>query len=176
MTIWDKYYIEDFNKNILGFSKQKLFKLKEDIRVYTDESMTTELFKIIQQQIIDMWGNFAVIDTQTERHLGYIKRKALMSGFVRDEWEVYNEADQLIGGIYESTDMGLIRKHVPGGVFIPEKVTLELHGSPVAEIKQKFKIIGDIWEVDCRAVPPEFDRRVLLGCILMMGMIERSRK
>ncbi|MEW5759962.1 MAG: hypothetical protein AB1779_04280, partial [Candidatus Thermoplasmatota archaeon] len=30
LTIGNKYWIEDYNGAILGFSKQKLFKLKED--------------------------------------------------------------------------------------------------------------------------------------------------
>src|SRR5881628_2303692 len=50
--------------------KQKLLKLKEDIRVYSDESMTRELFQIRQQQIIDIWGTFAVIDSASNALLG----------------------------------------------------------------------------------------------------------
>lgn len=177
LTIWNKYWIEDSAGNILGFSKQKLLKLKEDIRIYSDESMSNELFCIKQQQIVDIWGNFAVVDSQTNTHLGYVKRKALVSGFIRDEWEVYNANRQLIGGIYEtSMARGLARKYLPGGALIPEKMTLELQGRPVAEINQKFKIIGDIWEVNCRAVPPDFDRRVLIACMLLMAMIERKHK
>jgi len=178
LTVGNKYWIEDYNGRILGFSKQKLFKLKEDIRIYSDESMSQELFRIGQQQIMDMWGNFAVIDSSTNTHLGYIKRKALMSGFIKDEWEIYNAANQQIGRIYEETGRGLARKYTPFGVgkLIPEKTTLEIYGKPVAEINQKFKIIGDIWELDCQNVPPELDRRILLSCILLMGMIERGRK
>ena len=178
LTVGNKYWIEDYNGRILGFSKQKLFKLKEDIRIYSDESMSQELFRIGQQQIMDMWGNFAVVDSHTNNILGYIKRKALMSGFVKDEWEIYNAANQQIGRIYEETGRGLARKYTPFGVgkLIPEKTTLEIYGKPVAEINQKFKIIGDIWELDCQNVPPELDRRILLSCILLMGMIERGRK
>ena len=62
LTIWNKYWIEDQQGNILGFSKMKMFKLKEDIRIYTDENMTQELFSIQQQQILDIWGTFAVVD------------------------------------------------------------------------------------------------------------------
>ena len=176
LTVGNKYWIEDQAGRLLGFSKQKLFKLKEDIRIYTDESMSQELFRIQQQQIMDIWATFAVIDSATNAVLGYIKRKALASTFVRDEWEVYNAYNQLIGGIYEGTGLGLARKYLPGGGLIPEEMTLVLQGQPVARIKQKFKIIGDIWELNCVNVPREFDRRVLLGGLLLMGMIERRHK
>jgi len=60
--------------------------------------------------------------------------------------------------------------------LVPEKVVVEFFGQEVAEIKQQFKIIGDIWEVDCSRVPLQFDRRTLLASMLLMGMIERDRK
>ena len=176
LTIWNKYWIEDYNKNILGFSKQKMFKLKEDIRIYTDEKMTKELFRIKQQEILDIWGTFAVIDSSTNTILGYIKRKALMSTFAWDEWDVLDAYKRPIGGIHESKGRGLARKFVPGGKLIPERMTLKLNNVPVAEINQEFKIIGDIWELKCLAVPEWFDRRTLLGGLLLMGMIERQRK
>lgn len=168
--------MEDHAGNMLGFSKQKMFKLKEDIRIYTDEKMTTELFRIKQQQIIDAWGTFAIIDSATNTILGYLRRKALASAFVRDEYELMDAYNRLIGGLYEGTGRGLARKYVPGGKLIPQKMTMELQGRPVANIDQQFKLIGDIWEMNCVAVPPHVDRRVLLACMLMMGMIERSRK
>ncbi|UCD92660.1 MAG: hypothetical protein JSV43_01700 [Methanobacteriota archaeon] len=176
LTVGNKYWIEDDKGNMLGFSKQKLFKLKEDIRIYTDEKMGTELFRIKQEQILDLWGSYAVIDSQTNQKLGTIKRGALSSAFVRDEWEVYDPYGRLVGGIYEETGRGLARKYVSGGSLIPEKMSFFLQGQPVARINQKFKIIGDIWHLYCDRVPPHFDRRVLLACLLLMGMIERDRK
>jgi hypothetical protein len=176
LTVWNKYWIEDYNQNILGFSKQKMFKLKEDIRIYTDESMQVEMFRIQQQEILDIWGTFAVIDSATNTILGFIKRKALMSTFAWDEWDVLDAYKRPIGGIHEQKGRGLVRKFVPFGGLVPEKMTLMLNNVPVAEINQDFKIIGDIWELKCIAVPDWFDRRVLLGVLLMMGMIERQHK
>ena len=57
LTIGNKYWIEDENGNVIGFTKQKLLKLKEDIRIYTDESMSQEVFRIQQEQIMDVWGS-----------------------------------------------------------------------------------------------------------------------
>lgn len=176
LTIGEKYWIEDRQGNTIGFSKQKLFKLKEDIRIYTDEKAERELFKIQQKQILDLWGTFMIMDSNTDRILGYIKRKALTSSFAWDEWDVYDSNDRLIGGIHESKSLGLLRKYMPGGTLIPERMTLKLGGTPVANIDQKFKIIGDIWELECTNLPPNFDRRVLLGGLILMAKIERKNK
>ncbi|HKZ48172.1 MAG TPA: hypothetical protein VJ397_05205 [Thermoplasmata archaeon] len=176
IALTNQYWIEDLHGAVLGYSKQKMFRLKEDIRIYTDESLTVELFRIKQQQILDVWATMAVIDSPTNTLLGFVRRKALMSGFVRDEWQVLDPWKRLVGEIAESTGRGLARKYLPGGTLIPEKVTLTLAGRPVAEIRQEFKIIGDIWQMNCVMVPPNFDRRVLLAGMLLMGMIERARK
>jgi len=176
LAIGDKYWIEDQAGNIIGFSKQKILKLKEDIRIYTDESMKQELFRIKQQQIIDLWGNFALIDSATEQPIGYIRRKAAKSTFAWDEWEMYDANNQLIGKIEESKGRGLMRKYMPGGKLIPEKMTISLGGRPVAEVNQKFKVIGDIWELNCTNLPPNVDRRPLLGALVLMAMIERQHK
>jgi len=176
LTIGNKYWLENQNGAILGFCKQKLFKLKEDIRIYNDENESQELFSIKQEQIMDAWGKFAVIDSATNTKLGYIKRN-IISAFVKDTWEIYTTSDQLVGQIVESsTGRALARKFMPGGGLVPEKMHLEMDGQRIADINQDFKIIGDIWEMNCQLVPPNFDRRVLISCILLMGMIERSRK
>jgi len=177
VTVGNKYWIEDFNGNLLGFCKQKILKLKEDIRIYTDESLSQELFCIKQKQILDAFGNFGVIDSHTGALLGSIKREWLSSAFAKDKWEIFNPNNQLIGKIEEtSTGSALARKYLPGGGLVPEKMTLELNGVPVAEINQSFKIVGDIWEMICKQIPQEFDRRVLLATMLLMGTIERQHK
>ena len=176
LAVVNQYWIEDAGGRPLAYSRQKFLKLKEDIRVYSDEQMARELFRIQQLQVMDAWGRFAVIDSATNVPVGMVRRKALSSAFVRDAWEVYDAAQHLIGGIYEEKGRGLMRKWLPGGQLIPEKMTLSLGGRPVATIDQQFKVIGDVWEVNCTAVPATLDRRVLLGGCLLMSMVERARK
>ena len=176
ITIGNKYWLEDQSGAVLGFCKQKLFKFKEDIRIYTDENESQELFRIKQEQIMDAWGNFAVIDSVTNDKLGFVKRN-IISAFAKDKWELYNTSNQMVGKIEEtSTGSALARKYLPGGALIPEKMHLEMNGQILADINQEFKIIGDIWTMNCQMVPSNFDRRVLLACILLMGMIERKHK
>ena len=176
LRIVEQYWIEDLNGNKLAYSKQKFWRIKEDIRIYTDESMAQELFRIKQAQIIDVWGKFDVIDSSSNSLLGYFRRKALKSGFVSDEWELYDKDGQIIGRLAERTGRGLARKYVPGGKLIPEQLTMELNGKPVVQINQQFKIVGDIWDIHCHSLPDHFDRRVLLAGVILMAMIERQRK
>ena len=176
LAIAQQYWIEDAAGRPLAYSKQKMFVWKENIQVFTDEKMNQELFRIQQEQIIDLWGTFAIIDSQTNTVVGYVQRQALQSSFANDAWKVLNPYKQVVGEISEGVGRGLIRKFVPGGALVPETMTLTLGGVPVAQINQEFKIIGDIWKIHCQSLPPQFDRRVLLGMALLMGMIERRHK
>jgi uncharacterized protein YxjI len=173
-SIATKYFIEDMKGNMLGFTKQKMMKLKEDIRIYTDKKMKTELFQIRQTQILDAWGNYAVIDTASNVCVGNIKRMAGKS-MVASEYQLLDANGQQIGRIFEEKGKGALRRFMPGGGLIPQSVKLEFGGQVVGEIKQKFKMVGDIWEADATHVPPTLDRRVLIGALLMMAMIERKR-
>jgi len=175
LAITNQYWIENVQGNVLGYTKQKMFRLKEDIRVFTDESMSQELFRIMQRQILDIWGTFAVIDSPTNVCVGMIKR-SISSALLADEYYILDPNGQQIGRVIERTGRGLARKYVPLGGLIPEQVKVEFYGQQVAEIKQQFKIIGDIWELDCTFVPRQVDRRVLLAGMILMGMIERARK
>src|SRR3990172_155277 len=124
LAIANQYWIEDAKGATLGYSRQKMLRLKEDIRIFTDESMTSELFRIQQQQIMDLWGNYAVIDSATNATLGRVRREPVSSAFVRDEWQVYDPWGRPLGGGAGGAGRGGARERVPPGPPIPEKNTL----------------------------------------------------
>ena len=173
IAVANQYAVEDWNGQLLAYSRQKMFRIKEDIRVYTDKGMGTELFRIRQTNWTNAWGDFAVVDSASGQTVGSVRRKALMSAF-RDEWEIYDAWGRLVGGIYQSGGSAMLQRLVTN--LAPETLQVTLNGQPVATIHQQFKPIGDVWEVTCTAVPSYFDRRTLLACALLMGMIERDRK
>ena len=176
IAITNQYWIEDAQGRSLGYSKQKLIRIKEKISVFTDDSMSSELFRIQQEQVMDMWGTFAVGDSVTGAVVGKIRRQAITSGIYKDEYLLLDAYGNAVGRVAERAGRGLARKFLPGGALVPEQLVVEFHGQQVAEIKQQFKVIGDIWEVDCSRLPALFDRRTLIATMLLMGMIERDRK
>ena len=176
IAIANQYWIEDARENPIGFARQKIIRIKENIPIFADESMKQEIFRIQQDQVMDMWGTFSVVDTVTGVCVGKVRREALSSGVYKDQYQLLDHTGRQVGRVAERAGRGLARKYLPGGNLVPEHVVVEFYGREVAEIKQQFKIIGDIWEVDCSRVPREFDRRTLLASMLLMGMIERDRK
>ena len=56
LAIASQIYIRDANGQLLGYVKQKLLKLKEDINVFADEQQTQHLYNIKADRVLDFSG------------------------------------------------------------------------------------------------------------------------
>ena len=65
-----KFRIYDPMENLVMFSEQKMFKLREDIRVYGDEQKSQEVLSIKARQIIDFSAAYDVVDTAMNQKVG----------------------------------------------------------------------------------------------------------
>lgn len=132
-----KFHIYDGAGNEIGFSKQKAFKLKEDIRVYRDESMQQEFLTIHARSIIDFGAAYDVLEPKSGRRLGVLKRAGLASLF-RDKWLILDENENQVGAIEEdSMFLSLIRRvHDFAATLIPQGFSLkDSNGTVYAEYR-----------------------------------------
>jgi uncharacterized protein YxjI len=118
-----KFHIYNAAGELIGFSKQKAFKLKEDIRVFTDESASNELMSIKARSIIDFSACYDVIDRKSQTSLGALRRKGL-SSILRDSWEVLTASDTPVAKIEEdSMGLALLRRFALGNL-VPQRFHL----------------------------------------------------
>jgi uncharacterized protein YxjI len=96
------FHVYDENGNVLFYSKQKAFKLKEDFRIYSDESQTQELLTIKTPQILDIGATYNVQDVTTGDAVGALRRKGLKSIF-KDEWVILSKEGKEIGTLTETS-------------------------------------------------------------------------
>ncbi len=122
-------YSDESMENIIGYSKQKALKLKEDIRVYSDESQSTELLTIKAETVIDFSSGYGVTDAQTGESLGSIKRKGFKS-LLKDSWIVLDSTGNEVGTLGEdSGGMALVRRFVPfAALLMPQQFILRVNG------------------------------------------------
>src|SRR4030095_15649211 len=85
------FFVYDANGALVLYSKMKAFKLKEDIRVCTDESLETEALSIQARSVLDFSGSYDVYDSATGERVGALRRKGLKSSFYKDEWVILNQ-------------------------------------------------------------------------------------
>jgi hypothetical protein len=167
-----KFYIHDQQGNLIGFSHQKAFKLKEDIRIFTDEQMSHELISIKARKVLDISSAYDVVDSATQQRIGVLKRKGIKSAFLRDEWTVMDANESPIGLIKEdSTLLALIRRHVTN--LVPQTYDFELGGKMVGKAKQNFNLFAPKMHCDFSLDPgKKLDRRLALSAVILLMAIE----
>jgi len=165
-----RYY--DPNGNLIMFSEQKMFKLREDIRVFADESKMQEVLQIKARQIIDFSAAYDVIDSAYNQKVGVLRRKGMRS-ILRDEWEVLDANDQLIGQLFEdSPGLAMLRRLLLGSL-LPQNYDLTVGGQRVVDLKQRFNLFRYELDVDFSFDTARvLDRRVGLAAGILLAAIE----
>ncbi len=130
------FHIYDPQGNVAFYSKQKAFKLREDIRLFTSEDMKTEVLAIRTRNIVDFSAHYDVVDSRSGEKVGAFRRKGMKS-IIKDEWIMLDAADQEIGLIKEDNIvLALIRRFITP--LIPQKYHGEAYGQQVCVFKQGF--------------------------------------
>lgn len=172
------FHIYDPAGNVVLYSKQKAFKLREDIRLYTGEDMQTEVLAIRTQSIIDFSAAYAVVDSASGQTLGGFKRKGLKS-MLRDEWLVFDGEGREVGLVQEdNATVALIRRFVDAAsLFLPQKYHLDLGGTTACTFKQNFNPFVFKMTVDFSPDPGgRLDRRLGLAAAALISAIEGKQR
>ena len=166
-------YTDDSQTELLGYCELKAFKLKEDIRIYTDEEKTTELISIKARSILDISAGYDVVDAQSGSSLGSYKRKGLKSLF-KDTDKLLDQEDQEYAELSEDSGLlALIRRFVPfANILIPQIFHLRGNdGGGSVEYTQKMNPIVQRLTVT-GAQSGGFDPRVVLAGGMLLAAIE----
>jgi len=165
------FHIYDPSGGVAFYSKQKAFKLKEDIRLYTGEDMQTEVLSIQARKVIDFSAAYDVIDSASQIKVGAVRRKGLRS-ILQDEWILLDPQDLPIGMIKEdSLTLGLIRRFLTN--LVPQKYHGEVQGQPVCFFRQNFNPLVLKLHLDFSMdVNRLLDRRLGIAAAVLLCAIE----
>lgn len=167
-----KFHLYAPDGSVAAFVKQAAFKLKEDIRVFSDESMTEQLLAIRARAILDFSAAYDVYDSRTNEKVGALKRKGLKS-LLKDEWTVLDAADNEIGLVVEdSAVMAALRRLLSN--LIPQNFDLLIGGERVGDFKQRFNPFVFKMDVDFTMDPmgQRCDRRLGIAAVILLLAIE----
>lgn len=167
-----KFRVYDPSENLVLYSEQKMFRLREDIRVYSDESKTQEVLTIKARQIIDFSAAYDVMDSTTGEKVGVLRRKGWRS-LLRDEWEVLDANDQPRGLLFEDTiQLALLRRLLLGSL-LPQNYDLTLGETRVADLRQRFNLFRYELDLDFTMDPARaLDRRIGIAAGILLATVE----
>ncbi len=154
------------------YSQQKMFRLKEDIRAYSDESMNQELLHIQARQILDFSAAYDVIDSFEGSRVGVLRRKGFRS-MVRDEWEVLDAQEQPVGILQEdSVGYALLRRFLLG-TLLPQNYDILSGETQIGDLRQRFHLFRYVMDLDFSMdTAGRLDRRLGLAAGILLAIIE----
>ena len=167
-----KFRVYDPLGNLVMFSEQKMFRLREDIRVYSDESKSQEVLSIKARQILDFSAAYDVVDTAMNQKVGALRRKGLRS-ILRDEWEVLDANDSVKGLLFEdSVGLALLRRLLLGN-WLPQNYDITFGQTRVADLRQNFNPFRYELNLDFSMdVAHQLDRRLGIAAGVLLAAVE----
>jgi len=168
------FHVYDPGGRVIAFSSQKAFKLKEDIRVFEDESKRKEILSIQARQIIDFAAAYDIVDSVASRKVGAARRKG-WSSLLRDAWELLDDQDRVVAKLQEdSTTLALLRRFL--SKLIPQNFHLRgLDGEEHARFRVHFNPF--IYKLSVTRVGgSKLDPRLVFGAAVLVSAIEGRQR
>ena len=143
------FHLRTADGELLAYSKQKAFKLKEDIRVYSDEAMTDELLYIQADRVMDWSAAYRVTDSKTGEVVGLLRRKGWSSMF-RDSWEILNSVGNPLGRVIEDSGWKAMARRLIdlASILLPQTFLIQVDGQTVATMRQNHNVFAPKFFVD----------------------------
>lgn len=163
------FLIFDDQDRLVLFVHQMGFKLKEDIRAYTDETKQVEVMRIAARQVVDFASAYDVFDSATGQRIAVLQRMGWKS-MLRDEWSVCGPNEAEIGKMVEDCMLlAVIRRFVSN--LVPQNYDLLIGGERHVDFKQNFNPFTYHLNIvlDRRDV---LDPRVALAAAVLLAAIE----
>ena len=115
---------------------------------------------------------YDVVDTELNQKVGVLRRKGLRS-ILRDEWEVLDADDRVIGQLFEdSVGMALLRRLLLGS-WLPQNYDLTVGVTRVADLKQNFNLFRYELNLDFSMdTMHRLDRRVGIAAGILLAAVE----
>ena len=171
----NKFSFKDTENRTHGFCEQKRFRLKEDIRIYSDETKSHEWLKIKQRQVVDAWGGFDIADSQTGEHIGTVRRK-FWASIIRTRWYLLDAQGTEIGVLMEDSTAYALARRLLLRILLPKKFSVMIEGlNEVVTIRQMFNPFLKKTVVN---IPPNhpLDRRFIAGLAIVIAAVDGRGK
>jgi hypothetical protein len=182
-TIANDFVAEDANGNMLAYVRQKLFKFKEAILVYAEESKTNLLYKIDADRVIDFNANYTFTDAN-DKVIGKVGRKGMKSLW-KANYEIFDENGEPEYSIAEENPWAKVMDGLMGEIpivslftgymFNPKYIVTTPDGTIVVRLSKEPSFFGRKFKMEKVAdVKGGDDERIMLSLMMMM-LLERRR-
>lgn len=173
LALVGKISVMDSSGAVVAYSRQKAFKLREEIRVFTDETESALLFTIKARSIIDFAATYDV-NTFDGKTVGALRRKGFKSMF-KDQWIVQGRGDSVDGSVDEAggTGLALARRFIPFVAwFMTQDYTMTVGGTEIAALQRNRNPFVSKLGVQVTGRCSRDQRTLVLAAAVLMLIVE----
>jgi len=184
MALASQATVTDAAGNTVLFTKQKLFKFREHVEIFTDKSKATRLADIRTRKVIDWSARYEATDANGQP-VGSVGRKGWRSIW-RAHYEVFNPGDETPDYSIREENPGAkvmdsILSEIPlvgfasGYMFHPRYLASRSNGTPAMRLEKKAAFWEGRFEITkVGDLTPREELNLILS-FMMLVMLERKR-
>jgi len=182
-TLANDFVATDARGNTVAYVRQKMFKLKENIEIFSDESKSQLNYTIKADRWLDFSAAYAFHD-ENGKVFGKVARKGWRSIW-KAKYNIIDENNNQQYSIGEENGwikvMDSLLGEIPilniftGYLFNPTYLVVDTNDKPIVRLKKQASFWGRNFEIEkVGTMDADDDDRILLG-IMMMILLERRR-
>lgn len=163
-----EFSITSEDGSLVGYAKQKAFKLREELTIFVDQAMTKPLVSIKARNIIDFNAIYDVVDAENGQNLGAIRRMGFRS-MIRDEWHIYSPGDNELAIVQEESGaLALVRRLLTN--LVPQRFDIRVGTQDAGGFQQQFNPFRYVMDIEVNETL--IDKRVAFACAVLLAAVE----
>lgn len=182
-SLSNDFIATDSSGKTIAYVRQKMFKLKEDIQIFNDESRSKVNYSIKADRWLDFSAAYSFFDGEGAT-IGKIARKGWKSLW-KAQYEIIDQHDQLQYKVNEENGFVKVFDSILGQIpiigmltgylFNPSYLVTDINGGPIVRMKKEASFFGRKFQLtQVGQMDSDDDDRIMLG-MMMMLLLERSR-
>ncbi|SDE18703.1 LURP-one-related/scramblase family protein [Riemerella columbipharyngis] len=183
-TLANDFTIEDSLGNSIGYVRQKMFKLKEDVIIYDSDKKNKELVRIKADRWLDFNASYSISDAKMENKYGRLARKGMKSIW-KAHYDIIDDSEQLKFHITENNPFvrildGLVGEipivgYFTGYIFNPTYSVKDKSGKEYFKLKKMPSFFGRKFRLEKISDIDSRNETLVVLSLFMMMLLERMR-
>ncbi len=177
-------FVNDAQGSPVCYVKQKLFKLKEDIQVFSDQTKSRQIASIKANKVLDWSARYFFSDNEGNS-IGSVGRQGMRSIW-RARYDIFNPGDETADfKVQEENPWTKVMDGILGGIpvlgfftgyfFHPTYVATRADGTPVMRVRKQAAFFEGKFTIEKLADLTPQEEVNLIYSFLMLLLLERSR-
>lgn len=182
-TLANDFIAKDAQGGMIAYVRQKMFKFKEDVILFSDQSKSKELYRIKADRWIDFNANYSFTNANGA-YMGSVGRKGMKSLW-KASYTIFNPEKVEEYTVSEENPWAKVGDAVLGEIPIvamftgylcnPKYIVKDGKGEIIARLSKQASFFGRKFKLDSvGAIPTEDGERIMLS-LMMIVLLERRR-